>query len=302
VADVGLVHLVRRRNGIGPFERFLASYRGHRAGVAHDLVVVFKGFGAARNTAAYDRALADIPHRRIYVADRGFDLGPYFKAVAMLEHRYLCFLNSFSRVLDDDWLAKLHRWACADGVGVAAATGSYQSFASGNAERERPLERLSWAGRVRSRTRHVFSAGPARVVALRAAASLLGPLGVWNPARYFPPFPNCHVRTNAFMSARATLARIRVGPMILKLSAFMFESGRHSLTNQLLSFGLRPIVVGRDGAGYEKEDWHRADTYRQSRQENLLVADNQTDLYAEGNERVRAELSRIAWGHYARPG
>jgi len=33
MTEVGVVHLVRRKNGIAPFARFLASYREHPAGV-----------------------------------------------------------------------------------------------------------------------------------------------------------------------------------------------------------------------------------------------------------------------------
>lgn len=301
MAEIGVVHLVRRKNGLAPFERFLASYRQHPPGVKHDLVVIFKGFSFGSATRAYDQLLADVPHRRMDLADYGLDLRPYFKAVASLEHRYLCFLNSFSRILDRDWLAKLHRWASAAGVGLVGATASYQSFSTGSIERNQLLQGMSPADRLRWRMDHVFKDAPAGLSAQRGAAWLLAAAGLWNPARHFPPFPNYHVRTNAFMGSRETLARVRIGPVFLKLSAYLFESGRESLTNQIMRFGLRPVMVGRDGTGYEKEQWHLGNTFRQGRQENLLVADNQSDLYAEAGAEGRAELSRLAWGEYARP-
>lgn len=301
MAEIGVVHLVRRKNGLAPFERFLASYREHPAGAPHDLIVIFKGFPLGLGTRAYDRLLADVPHRRMYLADYGFDLRPYFKAVNTLDHRFLCFLNSFSRVLDRDWLAKLHRWASAKGVGVAGATASYQSFSTLSADRDRRLQAMSPAARLRWRVGLVFKDSQALLIAQRGAAWLLGWAGLWNPARYFPPFPNYHVRTNAFMASRETLARVQLHSVFFKLSAFMFESGRDSLTNQLMQFGLRPVMVGRDGTGYEKEHWHVANIFRQGKQENLLIADNQTDLYAAADREKRAELSRFAWGEHARP-
>lgn len=301
MAEIGVIHLVRRKNGLAPFERFLASYREHPAGARHDLVLIFKGFPFGLGTQAYDQLLGDVPHRRMYLADYGLDLRPYFKAVASLEHRYLCFLNSFSRILDRDWLAKLHRWASATGVGLVSATASYQSFSTSSAERDQMLLGMSPAARLRWRMGHVFKDVQAGLSAQRGAAWLLAGAGLWDPARYFPPFPNYHVRTNAFMASREMLARVRIGPVVVKLSAFMFESGRESLTNQILRYGLRPVMVGRDGTGYEKEHWHLANTFRQGRQENLLVADNQTDLYAMADVGGRAELSRLAWGKHARP-
>lgn len=217
--------------------------------------------------------LANVSHRRMYATDRGFDVRPYFRAIATLEHRYLCFLNSFSRILESDWLAKLHFWASAKGVGVVGATASSESVSTTSAERVRLLRGIGLGAR--------FRCGVA--------------------ARYFPPFPNYHVRTNVFMASREILARVRVGPMLLKLSAYVFESGYESLTNQIVRLGLRPLVVGRDGVAYEKERWHLADTFRQANQQNLLVADNQTDLYVAASAAYRAELSRRAWGENARP-
>jgi hypothetical protein len=300
MAEIGVVHLVRRKNGIAPFERFLGSYRQHSAGVPHDLVLIFKGF-ASSGTPDYDRLLAGMPHRRIYLSDYGFDLRPYFKAVEMLEHRYLCFFNSYSRILDGDWLAKLYRWAAAEGVGVAGATASCQSFSTNTAERERMLRGLSGGARLRWRLGHIFADRQPQLIAQRAAAWPLGAIGLWDPARYFPPFPNYHVRTNGFMAARETLARVRTGLLLFKLSAYYFESGREGLTGQIMQLGLRPLMVGRDGVGYEKEQWHVANTFWQGKQENLLVADNRTEQYAASDAAGRAELSRYAWGADARP-
>jgi hypothetical protein len=69
----------------------------------------------------------------------------------------------------------------------------------------------------------------------------------------------------------------------MKLSAYKFESGKESLTNQVRNLGLRVLVVGRDGQAYDPEHWHRSNTFWQSREENLLVADNQTEFGPPAN-------------------
>jgi hypothetical protein len=86
----------------------------------------------------------------------------------------------------------------------------------------------------------------------------------------------------------------------MKFSAYKFESGIEGMTNQVLRLGLRVLVVGRDGQGYPPELWHASNTYWQSRQENLLVADNQTDVYLTSDPAWAAELSFHAWGEFAR--
>jgi hypothetical protein len=285
---IAVVHLVRRKNGVEPLRRFVESYRRHPAGREHELVVLLKGFPGASDLGEHEAPLSGVPHRRLPVPDSGLDIGAYFAAVDRLEHGHFCFLNSYSRILAPDWLAKLHRWITAGGVGLAGATGSCQRL--GHPADARGLER-----RVLARWRRGDLLQPIAYRLLRLA-------GLWRPARDFPPFPNYHLRTNAFMAARATLERVRPGPIRTKLGAWKFESGNDSLTQRVRRLGLRVLVVGRDGEGYEPERWHLSNTFRQSRQENLLVADNQTDGYEAADRALRDVVSRDAWGEWARPG
>lgn len=301
MAEIGVVHLVRRKNGLAPFERFLASYREYPAGVPHDLVLVFKGFPFGHGTRTYDRLLADVPHSRMYLADYGFDLRPYFKAVERFDYRFFCFLNSFSRILDVDWLAKLHRWVTKEGVGLVGATGSYESFSSNRAERSNMLAGLGFMERLHWRLGHLLSGSGPRTIGQHAAGWMVETLGLKDPRQNFPSFPNFQIRTNAFMAARKTLLQIRSGPMLFKFSAYALESGQNSLTSQVMRHGLKPLVVARSGESFEKEQWHLSNTFRQSLQENLLIADNQTDVYGASTAAERAVLARQTWHEFARP-
>ena len=302
MSGLALVHLVRRPNGLPPFERFLSSYREHAAGVPHDLVILFKGFPGEAGTRDYDGLLGDTPHRRLFVPDRGLDVNTYFESVASLEHERFCFLNSYSRILDDGWLGKLSRWIEKAGVGLVGATGSWQSIARGYPMEHEGTRAMPPGTRLRTRIALALRDRRPGALARRAGLWALRQAGIWRPARHIPPFPNYHVRTNAFMAARGTLERIHIEPLRWKLSAYKFESGNDSLTNQVLRFGLRAVVVGRDGEGYPPERWHLSNTFWQSRQENLLVADNQTETYVAADPRGRTILSRYAWGELARPG
>jgi hypothetical protein len=259
VPGIAVVHLVRERNGLAPLRRFLDSYRRHAAGVAHDLILVYKGFGDAA-PVAHAQALGGIAHQRLFLPDRGFDLQPYFAAIGRFDHAYFCFLNSFSQLQFADWLAKLHAPLASHAVGLVGATGSCESL-----------------------------------------AALPAPKG-WITQRYFAPFPNPHVRTNAFMAGREVLSRISLRPLLLKFFALALESGKDGVTAQTRRLGLDALVVDRHGNEYAAERWHLANTFRQAMQQDLLVADNQTDTYATADAATRARLSRLAWGEQARPG
>lgn len=114
---------------------------------------------------------------------------------------------------------------------------------------------------------------------------------------HFPPFPNPHIRTNAFMLERDLLLDLDwpdVGAD--KAAALRLESGRRSLTRQVRARGLEAVVVGRDGRTHQPDEWPVSRTFRSGDQEDLLVADNRTVQYAEATGARRAELARFAWG------
>jgi hypothetical protein len=112
----------------------------------------------------------------------------------------------------------------------------------------------------------------------------------------FDPFPNYHIRTNAFMISSEDIRRIRCRFIKMKFDAWRFESGKAALTKQIMRMNKRVLVVGKDGKGYEKEDWYRSNTFWQANQDNLLVADNQTNKYLNGDVGTQRQLNRFAWG------
>ena len=268
--EICVVHLVRQSNEISVFTDFLASYRRNAPGVAHDLLIVFKGFASEDSLAAYATLLDRIPHKRTRMLDFGYDVRPYIRVARDYTYRYFLFLNSFSRMLVPGWLEMFYRQMERSGVGIVGATGSYQSNASDYTafkdEAVLPIYR-----HLRYRL-------------------LIRP--------YFPEFPNYHIRTNAFMISRDVMAGIRTDTALRKWQAYRFESSKEGLTRQIMSNGLVPVVVGADGRGYEPPDWHLARTFWISHQENLVISDNQTRTYAEGSQALRERLAYHAWRRY----
>jgi hypothetical protein len=278
MAAVCAAHLVRASNGIEPFERFLASYRRHDAGLEHVLLFILKGFRDDASLAPYRERLVGLDAAEFLVPDRGFDIGPYFKTARAYDHQTFVFLNSYSVVLAAGWLEKLHAQLAKKGVGLVGATGSWASWRSIGEQRF-------------AAERHV----------LRPLRRWLQPLVRLRGRLRYPGYPNPHMRTNAFMLRRETMLRLRSGMLVRKRGAYMFESGRRSLTRQVQGMGLRAILVGRDGRGYETEAWPESRTFWQSDQENLLIADNQTELYQKGSRATRAFLQRLAWAPHLAP-
>jgi hypothetical protein len=120
-------------------------------------------------------------------------------------------------------------------------------------------------------------------------------------AVWFEPFPSHHIRTNAFVLDGDVCARMRVRRLHNKVDAYRLESGRGSITRQVVGLGLRPVIVTRDGAVHDVATWAASAVFWQRRQEGLLVADNQTREYERGDAELRLLLSRFAWGDLAAP-
>ena len=288
--ELCVVHLVRAQNGIEPFRRFLESYLANPGGIEHDLLIVFKGFAQPQDTAEYLELLAPIRHTTFQVSDEGFDITAYFSVAKRYseQYRYFCFLNSFSVILDCGWLKMLYANICKQGVGLVGATGSWGS--------RNPYQNIFELPPVislkKKRPFYKELLLPLVIFALRLVQSIRDiPIRI-----YFDPFPSYHIRTNAFMISGELMKTLKCPTMKSKMDAYRFESGRKSLTKQILGMGKRVVVVGKDGGGYEMEEWRESKTFWRDEQENLLVADNQTRDYQEGNQERRRHLSSFAWG------
>ena len=258
--DICVVHLVWVEAPESALHSFLESYSRRDAGAQHRLLVVWNGFQDPDRFAAVRRIAAAVDHDDLELGARELDLTAYRLAADACEEESVCFVNSYSTILHDGWLAALASNLAQPDVGLVGATGSYESPLSGA---RLPL-RLLRAGR-------------------------------------YPPFPNPHIRTNAFMLRRELMLSLSWPRATTKRSAWELESGVNGLTRQVQARGLEALVVGRDRYGYAPERWRESGTFRVEGQPNLLISDNRTRQYDEAAPRLRRKLERLAWGSGERP-
>jgi hypothetical protein len=306
VRDLCVTYLAWGPLGVTPLREFLASYHEHPSGRPHRLVVLFNGVAAG---ASRDLLLAELEHtdHELIVLERPvLDLLAYRQAAELLGARRYCLLNSYSRIVADDWLLHMDRALAQPDVGLAAATGSWASMISlalfslglpsayakvfdDRAATLRELEQLNF-----ERTGNAPSSDPvrrwlARVVSV--APTLVG----------FTRFPAHHVRSNAMAIEHDVLMSASRSSLRRKVQAHRLESGRSSFTRQVERRGLRVVVVDRFGQLYDPPDWAASETFWQGAQRGLLVADNQTADYDAADAARRLLLSRYAWGDRAAP-
>lgn len=306
VSSVGtcVIHLVWAPLGPDPLARFLESYRQLESGAAHGLVIVLNGFRPGDELGPWRTLLAKVEHQELRLERPLTDLAAYRWAAEKVRAQRYCFLNSYSVVLTDGWLGLLERALSEPGVGLAGATGSwasirsYQRFMLGFGGYYADVfddRRATNATLAAVAHRHLSQQPATKRKPIRFLRALL------EQSFGFAPFPAAHVRTNGFMIGREHMIKLTMSGLERKADLYRIESGRHSITAQIINMGLSAVVVGRDGRLYDRDDWAASRTLWQGDQENLLIADNRTDDYALSDTSVRVALSRFAWGGAADP-
>jgi hypothetical protein len=307
---LAVVHLVWAPLGQTALGDFLASYRAHAAGVAHDLVIVLNGAGAGTaktGVASREELVAELDgvrHRLIELNRPVLDLVAFGEAVRALEHGRVCLVNSHSRIRCEGWLAALEDAQRPPSVGIVGATGSWagmRSYALYHLRLPSPYRHV-WPDRAATLRGFRELAGERAPAPRRGPRASLSTLrGVADMLAYGPPFPSPHLRTNVILADREMLARMLPDRLTRKVHAYRVESGSRGLTRRMLSMGLRARVVDRDGRAYEPEEWPDSETFWRGEQAGLIVADNQTEAYERGDLDRRRLLSRFAWGERAAP-
>lgn len=317
---IAVAHLVWGPLGVAPLREFLASYRRYSPGVDHDLVILLNDVDD-RLRLEMETEMEGLEHSLLAIPAPAQDLAAYAHAARTLRHERMCFLNSYSEILAPDWLAKLDHALDRPSVGLVGATGSWASVHSAvlnafllpNPYRRVVPKRSIAREQMRAielelemaRTPEAHGM-PAPELARRTLfGSVRSTLKSFGPMPEqlvrFAPFPNHHIRTNAFMLDRSTFAALRLRPLKRKMDAYILESGRAGFTCQIQGMGLRSLVVARDGETYDHPEWHVSRTFWQDDQQGLLVADNQTRTYTNGDLDRRRLLSAFAWGPQAAP-
>jgi hypothetical protein len=299
-ASTAIVHLVRRTNGLEPFEQFLTFYERHPAGSEHELVLLYKGFESPDELAPYRQRVGSRAAHEVHLDDSGVDLGAYLETVRQLSHRRVCLMNSWSQPLVDGWLERLERALDLPRAGIAGATGSWASHRSAWLSRfHLPNGYHGELGDLRPIVDAMEttdqSPPPTRVERLTRAARGV-PVALFAHAG----FPSPHVRPTACLIERELLLSLRSGRTPTKPSSYRLESGRRGWTTQLIERGLVPYVVARDSGPLPPERWPDAGVFWQGAQEELLVADRKTVAYEYATVPVREVFARYAWGRRGR--
>lgn len=277
--SISVIHLIWLPYGVELFRQFIDSYVKFSSGCKHTLLLVFNGVNNATDTAIYHGYVKKngITYSSFNIST-GQDLECYFIAAQKVNTDFIMVLNSFSVILHHNWL-KLYIDNLTDPkTGVVGSSASNQSYYSSVFQKNV----YSWE------KDKEFSYN------FRKYKLFVKALLYWR--FLFKPFPNPHIRTNAFMIKRTLFLELKHKPFVSKFAAYQFESGRKGFTEQLKKMGYSALVVDKNGKPCKEQDWKSSSTFWINNQENLLIADNQTSIYTAATIAEKKRMTWLAWG------
>lgn len=278
--SVSVVHLVWLPFGINLFKEFVQSYQLHSSGYNHKLILLFNGVNKEEDLIPYYEWARE--RNLVYESfqqQKGWDLEMYRWAASQLNSEYVLFLNSYIRFMNDDWLAYFMKAAALPGAGIVGATGTWHSIFS----------MIHYETKLKWERNKTFKEN-FRKYKLIVKNFFLYRL-------WFPPFPNPHIRTSAFLIKRKIFLDLSFGAIKKKYDAYRWESGRNSFTRQIMKRGLKPLITDKNGTIYEMNQWKESHTFWSNDQANLLLTDNQTKKFEKADDQQKKFFTLMAWGH-----
>ncbi len=103
--------------------------------------MLFNGFHPQQDLTPWRLALEGVPHEESRLTDSVLDLHAYRQAVELVPAGRYCFLNSYSVILQDNWLGLLDGHLLTPGVGIVGTGGSFESAYSAAPRPLRPFRR-----------------------------------------------------------------------------------------------------------------------------------------------------------------
>ena len=251
--------------GIKYFKRFIKNYRKYKSGYYHDLIICFKG---SRDQQIINKWKKKINFNFEYLIDdpiNDYDIGSYFRIAKKYKKRDIFFISTYSYPVKKNWLKFFFDHY--EKKTFIGASGSYSSIST-------DLLTLSY--------KH-----PKLLQLIWGIKSLLS----------FKLSPNPHVRTGAFLINSNDLLSRNFNPkkFVKKIETNKFESGRKSLTNQLLKKGFKVGIINSDNKFYEINSWRESETYGLKKQKKLIIHDNRTLEFQKLNKKGKFIVSKKIW-------
>ena len=264
-----VVYLACKPLGIEYLKDFVKNYKYFDSGYNHDLIVCFKQF---ENYKELDPWKKEISLKFIEFYDDNsqmdYDIGSYLRIAKSYPKRKILFLGTYTVPNKKSWLKIfLNHYSEKTIIG---SSGSWASLASQFLNLEYSqytiFQQIRW--------------GLFHLLKVKL-------------------FPNPHIRTTGFFINSDDLLEVKVNKekLVKKIETNYFESGRNSLSNQLLRKGFRLIIVNSDNKSFDINEWNKSKTFCLDNQEKLIFLDNKTNQFLKASNKIKKKMTQSHWGN-----
>lgn len=264
-----VVYLACKPLGIEYLKDFVKNYKYFDSGYNHDLIVCFKQF---ENYKELDPWKKEISLKFIEFYDDNsqmdYDIGSYLRIAKSYPKRKILFLGTYTVPNKKNWLKIfLNHYSEKTIIG---SSGSWASLASQFLNLEYSqytiFQQIRW--------------GLFHLLKVKL-------------------FPNPHIRTTGFFINSDDLLEVKVNKekLVKKIETNYFESGRNSLSNQLLRKGFRLIIVNSDNKSFDINEWNKSKTFCLDNQEKLIFLDNKTNQFLKASNKIKKKMTQSHWGN-----
>jgi hypothetical protein len=277
--SISLVYLCRGKGaGIVAADRFIDFYSKNDPGCEHNFVVILKGWEKNQNFEknALKLRFKVLGANFIELADDGFDWGAYMRVAKILRTKYIFFLNSFSRPLNDFWLKHMLDCIESNNVGMCGASAALKGW------------KFSWPY-------FNFELKTFIIYPLKVIRRFYNYMLVYHfYTKHYCP----HLRSNGFAVERNTFLKFSNlrGIPSSKQDCYLLESGTNSYSDYIKAVGKNLVLVDKNGVMHDICDWGSSNTYCCPGQPNLCIADNNTDLYEAKSQSAKRQMEFDVWG------
>lgn len=312
--DILISYVIREEDGTAPAKEFFGSLRKYPTGTPATLLVSVKCVNPEFLDQIRKIFEENVKGLKISVArtlDSGFDLGSHYLVARQNPDVILVFMSASSKATCPNWLYMLTFPLTKKYVGAVGCMLSFESI------HDSFLEIVST--RIKSKF-HLRMSGfelasaRARRINVSKFQIPLGPLGDWvtdlltkvscyllrnmeplNYSRFFPSFPNPHLRTTGF-AVRANLLLLTFDryPQY-KHEAFQYESGYSSISRRIVNMGYQVLHCDYVG-NYEDYDQVSKPTSFRVQKGRSLVSDRESRRFHSLKPENQVALNKITFG------
>lgn len=277
--SISLVYIARGENaGFTAINKFIRSYKNFNSGCDHELIVVFKGWpkDKLQDEKILRNEFKKLNANILEFDDDGFDWGVYMRVTKNINTEYICFLNTFSRPLNHNWLKNFYNAIKLDDVGMCGATSSYKAW-------KFSLPLFQWN----------FSS--VLTYPLKTFRRVYNNISLYG---HYPDDFSPHIRSNGFIVKTQQFSDFisKSQIPITKRDCYKLESGNLSYSYHLIKNNYRLLAVDNLGVPYDIDEWVNSYTYCCPGQPGLCIADNNTDTYKNMNINKKKQMEYEVWG------